>query len=244
MNTSPTCDEERESSSAERYVTGRMTADGAEAFEDHFVSCAACQGDVRFASALVGGLPRTPALLRPPKRSLRAWVWGGGGLALAAGLATVVLLQSGPRGQLVALGGVREPPAYLGIPVRGADTPQDSLFESAMNSYAQQRYGAAIHGLRTALAAGQDSVPVQFFLATSLLFESQPRDAIVGFDQVLAHGATPYRAEASYYRAKALLRMARADDALSALARLSPADGIVYEMGQVLADSVRKLRAR
>ena len=156
----------------------------------------------------------------------------------------MMILQSGSRGQLVALGGVREPPAYLGIPVRSADTPKDSLFESAMNSYAQQRYGAAIHGLRTALAAGQDSVPVQFFLATILLFESQPRDAIVGYDQVLAHGTTPYRSEATYYRAKALLRMARTDDALSALARLSPADGIVYEMGQALADSVRQLRAR
>ena len=244
MTTSPTCDEERGRSHAERYVTGRMTAEGAEAFEDHFVSCAACQGDVRFASALVSGLPRTPVMLRPAGRSRRAWAWAGGGLALAAGLATVMILQSGPRGQFVALGVVREPPAYLGIPVRGADTPQDSLFESAMNSYAQQRYGAAILGLRTALAAGQDSVPVQFFLATSLLFEGQPRDAIAGFDQVMAHGATPYRAEASYYRAKALLRMARADDALTALARLSPADGIMYEMGQSLADSVRRLRAR
>ena len=244
MNTRPTCDEERGSSSAERYVTGGMTAAGAQAFEDHFVSCAACQGDVRFASALVGGLPRSPVMLQPLRRPRRAWVWGGGGLALAAGLATIVILQSGSRGQVVALGGVREPPAYLGIPVRGADTRRDSLFESAMNSYAQQRYDAAIHGLRTALAAGQDSVPVQFFLATSLLFERQPRDAIAGFDQVLAHGPTPYRAEATYYRAKALLRLARADDALSALARLSPADGIAYEMGQALADSVRQLRAR
>ena len=244
MNTGLTCAEERGSAKAERYAAGRMTAAEGEAFEDHFITCAACQNDVRFASALIQGLPPSPAVPRSAAPSHRAWIFGSTGLALAAGLSALMILHSGSRRQLVALGEVREPPTYLGIPVRGDNTPQDSLFESAMNSYAQHRYGAAIAGLRTALAAGQDSVPVQFFLATSLLLESRPTEAIVGFDKVLAHGMTPYQSEATYYRAKALIRVARADDALSALARLTPTDGVVYEIGQALADSVRHVVAR
>jgi tetratricopeptide (TPR) repeat protein len=214
-----------------------MTAAEAEAFEDHFVACAECQIEVRLASAIIAGLPREADAPPSVEASRRAWIWGGGGLALAAGLATLMILRSGPRADLVALGGVREPPMYMGIPVRGA-AGQDSLFEAAMDAYAQRRYSAAAVGLRAALAAGQDSVPAQFFLATILLLDDRASEAADEFQRVLAHGDTPYRAEAMYYRAKALLRLGRASEARAELARLSPADGVAYDMAKALDDSV------
>ena len=243
MNTNQTCDENSRRLNAERYAASRMNAAEAEAFEDHFVTCADCQSEVRLASAIIGGLPQADGAPRSAKASRRVLVWGGGGLALAAGLATLMILRSEPRGDLVALGGVREPPAYLGIPVR-SDAQQDSLFEVAMDSYAQGRYSVAREGLQAALAAGQDSVPAQFFLAASLLLDNRASEAANEFQRVLAHGDTPYRAEARYYRAKALLRVGRATDARAELARLLPVDGVVYDMGRALADSVARLRDR
>ena len=221
-----------------------MTAAEAEAFEDHLVTCAECQSEVRFASAVIAGLPRVTDAPRLARASRRVWLWGGGGLALAAGLATLMILRSGPREDLVALGGVREPPAYLGIPVRSVNALQDSLFEAAMDAYAQRRYSIAAKGLQAALAAGRDSVPAQFFLATSLLLDNRARQAVDEFQRVLAFGDTPYRPEARYYRAKALLRIGRVTEARAELTRLGPADGVVYEMGRALADSVARLRDR
>ena len=240
MNAIQTCDENGRRSNAERYAAARMTAAEAAAFEDHFVTCAECQSEVRLASAIIGGLPREAVAPRSAKASRRGWVWGGGGLALAAGLATLMVFRSEPREDLVALGGVREPPVYLGIPVRSVGT-EDPLFESAMDAYAQRRYPVAVERLRAVLAAGQDSVPAQFFLATSLLLNNRANEAADAFQRVLAFGDTPYRAEARYYRAKALLRVGRATEARAELVRLSPVDGVVYDMGRALADSVARL---
>ena len=244
MNTSLTCDENSRRMNAERYAARRMAVEDAEAFEDHFVTCAPCQDEVRFASAIVSGLPKAHVATPTPARSRRAWLWGVGGVALAAGLATLMIFRPVSRREFVALGGVREPPVYLGIPVRGAGAPPDSLFEAAMDSYAKRHYSGAVEGLRAALAAGQDTVPAQFFLATSLLLDDRPSEAIDTFQRVLAQGETPYRAEARYYRAKALLRVGRAADAQAELARLTRADGVVYDMGRALADSVAHDRDR
>lgn len=245
MNTSLTCDENSRRMNAEQYAARSMAVEDAEAFEDHFVTCAACQDEVRFASAIVSGLPNAHVGTPLPARSRRAWLWGVGGVALAAGLATLMIFPPvSSRREFVALGDVREPPVYLGIPVRGAGAQPDSLFEAAMDSYAKRHYSAAVEGLRAALAAGKDAVPAQFFLAASLLLDNQAREAIDAFERVIRKGETPYRAEARYYRAKALLRMGRAADAQAELAPLTRADGVVYDMGRALADSVARERVR
>lgn len=236
MSTNLTCDENSRHTNAERYVARRMAAPEADAFEDHFVTCADCQREVRLASAVISGLLRTSDAT--PSRMAARRMWIGGGLALAAGLAALLILRVESRNELVALGAVREPPVYLGIPVRGADARPDTLFEAAMDSYATRRYAAAAAGLRAALAAGEDSVPAQFFLAASLLFDNRATEAADEFQHVLAHGETPYRAEARYYRAKALLRLSRRADAQAELAKLTSADGVVYDMSKALADSI------
>jgi hypothetical protein len=242
VSSGPSCDENSRRSNAERYVAKLMAPPEAQAFEDHFVTCPDCQSEVRFASALVAAVPRE-GMATPPASAARP-LWIAAGIALAAGLATFMLLRVQPRREFLALGAVREPPAYQGIPVRSADARHDSLFDTAMESYLARRYGPAAAELRAALAAGADSVPAQFFLATSLLLDDKARDAADEFARVLSHGETPYRAEARYYRAKALLRLGRAGDAQAELGRLTPADGVAYDMGKALADSITHVRAR
>ncbi len=237
-----TCDEESRRVNAERYATGRMSAVEAAAFEDHFVTCAECQSEVRLASAIATGLAQTPRSESGSRR--RIWIWAATGLALAAALALMVVPRRGARSEIAVLGAVSEPPSYLGIQVRGAGAPADSVFEAAMDSYAKGQYGKAAARLRAVLATGRDSVPAQFFLAASLLFDNKPSEAADVFQRVIALGDTPYLAEARYYRAKALLRLGRPADAQAELSRLTDSGGVVFEMGKALADSIAQLRAR
>jgi TolA-binding protein len=87
-------------------------------------------------------------------------------------------------------------------------------------------------------------VPAQFFLASSLLLDNRASEAADEFQRLLSHGESPYRAEALYYRAKALLRMGRSADASAELAKLTQDGGVTYDMGRALADSIARLAGR
>lgn len=235
--TSTQCSRTDRPEAAERYVARRMGADEAAAFEEHYLTCAECQQEIAFASAVCAGLREAPA--KSARRRRRSVVWVGAGLAIAASIAGIVILRSPAPSALTKLSGVREPPIYLGVPVRGTPGHGDSLFDAAMTAYGERRYAAAALGLRGALAAGQDSVVTEFFLGASLLMANQPRDAVTSLSYVVAKGDTPYMAEAEYYAAKALLRLGRGREALDVLTRRAPADPVLAAMVAALADSVR-----
>ena len=94
MYTNQTCDEHIRLTNAERYASQRMTVEEAETFEDHFVTCAECQAEVRFVSAVAGSFggaaEPAPALSRTRRRGLV----GGVALALAAGLVALMISRS------------------------------------------------------------------------------------------------------------------------------------------------------
>jgi hypothetical protein len=56
--------------------------------------------------------------------------------------------------------------------------------------------------------------------------------------RVIDAGESPYRDEARFYRAKALLRLGRATDALAELRQLARGQSEVAAAGAALADSV------
>lgn len=243
MTDGVTCEQAREQALAARYVARRLSRDEAEAYESHYVACPRCQEEVRLAVAVRRELRVPPGTERHRRRV--AWVWGGLGLAAAAGLAAILLLRlRSPSAELVGLGGVLEPPVYLGVQVRGPSVHADSLFGVAMAAYGEKRYRDAILGLRAALAAGVDSVPAEFFLGASLLVERRSSDAAEAFRRVIAGGETPYLVESRYYLAKSLLRQGRGREALEELRRLSSREGIVPAQGKALADSVEGVLRR
>lgn len=214
------------------------------AFEDHFITCAKCQHEVRLADTVRAGLAvMTPAVVRAGRPS-HAWRWLGVGVALAAGLAAVVILRRGPEPAFVALGAVTEPPVYLGVPVRGTPGTADSIFDRAMTDYSARRYLEAITGLRAALAAGRDSIPTDFFLGASLLLSGDAEAAAATLDRVVAKGDTPYRDDAQMYEAKALLRLGRGRDALDVLTRHKPGDPVLASAFSALADSITRALGR
>ena len=231
---------------AEQYVAERMTKSEREAFEDHFVTCADCQREVRLAGAVRSGLGGpSGAPTRAVKGSrARARRWIGAGVALAAGIAAIAILRMGPSPALAALGGVLEPPMYLGVAVRGTPGRADAIFNRAMNAYTARNYADATAGLRAALAAGQDSVPTEFFLGASQLLSNDARGAAATLSRVVAKGDTPYLDEAQLFEAKALLRLGRGRDALDVLARHKPTDPVLAGILSALSDSIARVVTR
>ena len=240
MRPTPACQEFEDRAFVERYLMKRLSPADQEEFEAHFLTCEWCQQSIELGKAIRATLPEVKAA--PPRRS---WVALGAGLGLAAaaGISAILLLPSTrPSAELTRLGAVGQAPLYLGVPVR-ADQPAsaESLFAQAMAAYASEDYSAAAPALRAALRAGVDSAPAEFFLAASLLMNGEAEDAAAGFGRVIALGDTPYRLEAHFYRAKALLRVGRATEALADLRRATALPGVIAGHAHALADSVQRI---
>lgn len=234
------CEEFSEGAFVERYLMKRLSSAEQEAFEAHFLTCDWCQQAIELASAIRATLPSVKAV---PARSSRVALGAGLGLAAAAGLAAVLLLPSNrPPAELIRLGAVVQAPLYLGIPVRADPaTSADSLFAAAMAAYAAERYSEAAPALRAALRAGVDSAPAEFFLAASVLMSGDAKEAETGFGRVIALGDTPYRPEAHFYRAKALLRLGRSTEAVTDLRSAAALEGVIGPHAHALADSVQRV---
>ncbi len=227
---------------AQQYAAGRLDPGAISAVEEHLLICQRCQSEVRLAVALrqVTGTASAGAAPRWRRRV------GGVVLAMAAGLAALLLLPRGANSRITALGRVIEPPAYIGLSVRAAPRAGDSLFAAAMDAYVARRYDAAASGLKAALAAGVDSVPARFFLASAELMSGRPREAAGDFARVIAAGAVaaPYLPEAYMYRAKALLQLGRPGKALAELEHVKPLGDLDGAAARALADSVREVLRR
>jgi tetratricopeptide (TPR) repeat protein len=233
------CDQVAERGLVERYLARRLSSDEEEAFEAHYLTCAHCQRELRLASGVRTVLAERPSPARAGAN--RSWPRArfALGTAAAAGVAAILLLRSDAGGRRFSdLGRVLEPPVYLGVPVRGDARRADSLFEAGMTAYGGRRYDEATGLLSDALAAGADSVPAEFFRASSLLMTERFPEAAAGFARIAARGETPYLAEARYFRAKALLRLERASEALAELRRAVPGDDGLASAARALADSV------
>lgn len=227
----------------ERYTRGQLSPGEQDAFESHFLTCDRCQRAILVGAAARAELRGASAL--PIRASPRWPLRIGVAVAAAAGLAAVLLLPRGePPSSLRRLGDLTVAPIYLGIPVRaGAPLPGDSIFDRAMAAYRDEYYGQAVVALRAALDAGVEAAPAEFFLAASQLMTGRPEPSVEGFGRVIALGATPYLAEAHYYRAKALLRLGRAADALRDL-ELASTNGATGAAARALADSVKERQPR
>jgi tetratricopeptide (TPR) repeat protein len=204
---------------AQQYAAGALDATASAAFEDHMIGCEICQAEVR----LTVGVRRLAR--RAPASSRNRWVVGATAL-LAAVIALFMIIPGNVDPRLVDLGRVTEPPAYVGMSVRSLPQHRDSLFASAMNAYVARRYDEAASGLRAALAAGVDTVPATFFMASSELMAGRPSEAAANFSRVIAAGelAAGYLPEAHLFRARALLQLGRGKEALSDLEAVSRDD--------------------
>ena len=231
-----TCAEIAERGLIAGYVAGTLSQADLETLEAHLVDCPHCQAEVRLAVAVRGAVRQPATAAARPRTGLGLAV---AGLALAAGIAGVLLLRPGSRNnRWKDLGAVTVAPIYLGIEVRGTPAKADSLFAAAMTAYREARYDVAGAGLRSALAANAEPAPAAFFMGAALLMQDKAGDAERAFARVIALGDTPYQGEARLYRAKALLRLGRPADAVTELRAVTSPATEVTAWARALADSV------
>jgi len=94
VNETLTCALVEERALVERYVADKLTDEQErEDFEAHVIACPRCQDEIRLAMTVRAELAPLVAM---PGRARRVWPFGLG-LALAAGIAAVVLFRGGGR---------------------------------------------------------------------------------------------------------------------------------------------------
>ena len=231
-----TCAEAEDLGYPERYAAGTLDDDAVARFEEHFLLCARCQESIALASTV-----RRTTHAAPRRTRRRRYV--GGALVLAAAVAGLAVLRFHEPESVRALGRVETPPAYAGMAVRGAATPDDTAFAAAMTAYGAGDYSRAATQLGALVNAGVASPPVNFFLGASLLMTGQPHPAAAALAQVIAAGDTPYAADARYYRALALLQNDQPDSA-EALLRAAVRDAGTASGAARARDLLRRLEAR
>lgn len=221
-----------------RYVAGTLPDPETAAFEEHLLTCERCQREVHLAVAIREAVPESRGAAVGSGR--RRWLGPSLiTLAAAAVLAGVIVVSRDrvPHAAL-GLGQVTQPPVYLGVPVRQVPSQGDSLFGAAMAAYAVGDFDRAAAELPRALAAGADTVPVQFFAGASLLMSERPEDAAEAFRAVIRGGDTPYLAESHYYLAKALLRLGHVAEARRELAAAAGSGSEIADAARALDDSL------
>lgn len=235
------------------WVAGHLPAETARAFEEHLLLCRRCQDEVQLA--LAARVALGPALEQLGATATRRW-WHRGrrrgilfGTAAAAGIVAAAVTLA-PRGgdELRALGVPARLPRYAGVEVRAAPVPAaaDAAadFDAGLRAYRAHRFSEAVEHLARAEGRGIDPEPPAFFRGVSLLVLHRPVEARAAFDRVIAGGDSPYRQEARYYRALALLQSGSVDDALRVLAELAGEEPPVGEEARALRARVEVLRRR
>jgi len=230
------------------YLDRRLPDAETATVEAHIANCADCRSEVVALSEFLR-----------PRRLRRPLHYAGLAIAAAAVLLLFVSpgslgIPGGPAGsppseavalRLRTLGALDQPPVYLGVSVRAPSEQEAELFVAGMRAYSDAQYAEAVRFLKGAQAAGNNGATIPFFLGASLLMLGDAIAASEQFARVIDMGDTPYRAEAHYYRAKALLRLDQPNDAAAEL-DLSIKSGMddVQRMARSLRDSLRVLQER
>lgn len=228
---------------AAQYVAGTLPADAIDGFEEHLLSCAECQRDVRVGAAarlglLDGASARAPegvAIVPAVPNRARARTLAMIGVAAAA--VVVLSVQARRNAPLRAVSGYA-PPAFVGGGVRSAGDSVAARVDAAMIAYAAGDFRLA--AARLSEAAASDSSPgVAFYLGAARLAAGDPRGAIVAFRRAEGPEGNPYAEDAVIGAAKAFLRLGQPDSALAALRAPAAWRSPVV---QALADSIREHR--
>ena len=244
------CDRAVRESTAERYVLRQLNAADTERFEEHFFECDCCFQEVNTFRALREGLREPSPVPVPVSkvawwRPVHSWRWAAV-VAMVLGVAgalqlwlpwrgsplpaspdkearaTVVPAQTAAtdRLKLAELAEVdRLPPFALPL-LRGAERNADREFREAMELYKSSRFEAAIPGLIAVSNADRNHAGSRFFLGICFLKLNQPQRAAEILREAVTLGDSSYREEASFYLAKAYLRLNRLDSAREELGKV------------------------
>jgi len=233
----------------ERYVTGRMTGDELEAFEQHFLACPKCLAQIELCRDARQVLARphvVPVSVTAPSRLRLAR------LAPLAAAAVIVLgiaitlrapasdrpavVESAPQSpaptapvvesRVTALArlSVVEPPPFDPAATRSAASASDA-FLKAMQSYQSRDWTAAADQLAAVSTRSDAPLSAHLYLAAARLMIGSHEQAAAALRVVVRAGDTPFLEEARYLQAVMALRSGQLDEARRELQAVIALDG-------------------
>jgi tetratricopeptide (TPR) repeat protein len=246
------CKKVAEEETIERYLTGRLSMEEAEAFEQHLLECQRCFSELqsRHAAAIeLGSRTVQPAV--SSRRTIKfRWRWAApaaAGMVLIVALATFVFIYRGvtPDAEAVIkqLASLGQPPLYLPSTIRGAKSqPALEMFIKGMREYARQKYQGAIPLLEDAARLDPDHLPTAFYLGISYLILDQPDAGIPWLAKVVRAQPNPYAEESHWYLSKAYFKKRNLDEARRELEAVVKLNGFYAGMAQKALERMKTIR--
>jgi tetratricopeptide (TPR) repeat protein len=248
----PACKKAADEEIIEHYLTGRLSLEEAEAFEQHLLECQRCFSELQWRHAAGIELRRQAA--RPAVSSWRTikygWRFATAAAAVMILMAALVYLFFLSRGvkpdseavidQLASLG---QPPLYLPSTIRGAKSqPALELFAKGMREYANQKYQDAVPLLESAARLDPDHLPTAFYLGISYLILDQPDAGIPWLVKVVRADPNPYAEESHWFLSKAYFKKGNLDEAGRELEAVVKLEGSYAPPAQNALEKMKTLR--
>ncbi len=226
------CETIRNRHIADEYRAGRLSAEEAEAYEQHYFACDRCLEDLRFRDQVAGHLRADGAELFAEEIAATArggkqagsfgWLptlrpaWAAALVAVAAVVLVVLVVQRNEhRSRLKDLWTPVAHP-YVASELRaGVET---DAFARGMAHYQDGRYREAAELLEETALTALDDDQVHFYLGVSLLLADEPHGAVRALERAVAR--MPSSALYQWYLAQAELECGNADGAVEILQRV------------------------
>ena len=209
----------------ERYLTGSLTPEEQESFEEHYFACDSCFVALQAQRALQAELSASaPQITIMPVSSPARFHWK---MALAASALLILgvlgirwglrpnsspaippfqTAKSTPAGSSLSELARLDAPSYAPTVLRGTQSGAERNFRMAMRPYQQGDYARAVITLQAAVKSNPNDSGTLFFLGVSQLLVNHTDDGVAALQLCIALGDTPYLEEAHYYLAKGFLR--------------------------------------
>ena len=220
------CKRVEEQDMIERYLTERLSEPETEAFEQHYLECGKCFGELQMRHAAAIELTHRPIQLTPARSSWMplSWQWAMASAVIALAVLAGILYirpreEARPPAQQIAavqqpsaavleqLASVDQIPPYVPGLIRGGETnPALIKFQEGMTLYSAQKYADAIAPLSEAARLDpQQQLPIPFYLGIAYLVTGNPGGAIEQLSKITSKD-NPYSEEGHWFLSKAYLK--------------------------------------
>jgi tetratricopeptide (TPR) repeat protein len=241
----------------ERYLAERLSEPELEAFEQHYIECQRCFGELKLRHAAAIELARQPVPLRAaPRPRFSSWQWG-----LASTVAAVAILigilylrpREETRVPVPQIAAIQQPdaalvdqlavigpvPPYIAGVIRGGETdPAQLKFQEGMDLYSRQKYSDAIGPLTEAARLDPARPMIAFYLGISYLASGNPDAAVEQLSKITAQESA-YSEEGHWFLAKAYLRKRDFNAARKELQAVQSLHGAYAGAAQDLLNQIR-----
>lgn len=210
-----------------RYLARELPEEEQEAFEMHYFECETCFAQLKIEERL---LSKEIHIVTGAKRTMPMWLWplnwkpvaGFASLVLVV-MVSVLFMNRSDSGQFLFQISDVPAPVYMTTETRDAAPALDGsgqLFQKAMQFYKTKNYDHALDLLKR-MHVSEANPQVTFFKGICLLYTGAHKEAVSELNVIIQAMNPSYYDEAIYYKAIALMRQNKRNEALEQLHNLA-----------------------